>query len=274
MPFTSRAFFRHPATVRVPSAAVPAGDSKPDMPLSQPPPVQAITLDVGHTLIFPHPSLGEVYASVGRRHGLNLAAGPMEQRFENAWRECQARQTGLIYGTSHEEALAFWYQVNRTVLADAGLRERELRALVEDLYRTFGQAHAWRVNPGLASLLAASRQRGLRLALVSNWDLRLRPLLAELNLVRWANPVLISAEVGCEKPAAELFNLAIRGLGVPADQILHVGDTWTDDVLGASACGMQAAWLNPAARPLPTSPPRVHDLRRLEDAVRLFGQDR
>jgi len=237
-------------------------------------PVRALSLDVGNTLIFPHPSLGRVYAGVGARHGLHLDPAVVERRFEAAWRDTQARQTGLIYGTTHEQALGFWYQVNRGVLCDAGLDDRQIRALVDDLYTTFGRAHAWRVNPGLEGLLAACRAHRLRLAIVSNWDLRLRPLLEELGFTRWAHPVLISAEVGCEKPARGLFDLAIRALGAMPGQILHIGDTWADDVLGATACGMQAAWLNPAGKPSPDTTATVHDLRRLEDAVRLLGPQR
>jgi len=238
------------------------------------PPVKALTLDVGNTLIFPHPSLGAVYLAVAARHGLHLDGALVERRFEDAWRRTQAAQAGLIYGTTHEEALAFWYQVNRVVLGDAGLDDGRLRDLVDDLYATFGRAQAWRVNPGLEALLAASREHRLRVGIVSNWDLRLRPLLEDLGFTRWADPVVISAEAGREKPDRELFGRALRALGVVPEQVVHVGDTWHDDVLGAVGCGMQAAWLNPAGRPLPDAASRVHDLRRLEDAVRLFSQER
>jgi putative hydrolase of the HAD superfamily len=239
-------------------------------PQSQPP-VEAVTLDVGNTLIFPHPSLGTVYAGVGRRHALDLVADEVEQRFEHAWRECQARQPGLVYGTSHASALAFWCQVNRQVLAGAGLSDAQLQALVGDLYVTFGRARAWRVNPGLAVLLDGCRSRGLRIGIISNWDLRLRPLLEDLGIARWADPVLISAEAGWEKPAPQLFRLALGALGVPAERVLHIGDTWSEDVLGATGCGMQAAWLNPSGRAPPAGAPYIHDLRRLEDAARLLA---
>jgi putative hydrolase of the HAD superfamily len=235
---------------------------------------EAITLDVGNTLLFPYPSVGEVYARIGRCYGLYLEAGTAQKRFADAWQHCQARQPGLLYGTSHAEALAFWVDLNRIALADTGLAEGALRALVADLYAAFARAECWRVNPGLGPLLEACRSRRLRLGIVSNWDLRLRPLLEELGFLGWADPVLISAEVGQEKPTPGFFALALRALAVPPERVLHIGDTWTDDVLGATGCGMQAAWLNPNGRTLPPTPAGVHDLRRLEDAIPLVTTKR
>jgi putative hydrolase of the HAD superfamily len=236
--------------------------------------VRAITLDVGNTLLFPHPSLGTVYAEVGRRHGWALDPEQVEPRFDASWRRCQTQQTGLVYGTRHEEALEFWYDVNRAVLADQEIAAAPLRAFVEDLYYTFGRACSWRTHPGLPALLAACRSRGIPVGIISNWDLRLRALLDELGISAWADPLLISAEVGVEKPAPALFQRALAAFGVPAGNVLHLGDTWTDDVLGATACGLQAAWLNPTAKPLPQPLPGVHDLRTLEAAVPLLGERR
>ena len=232
--------------------------------------IRAITLDVGNTLLFPHPSLGSVYAGVGRRHGLRLDPDEVEPRFEASWRVCQAQRTGLIYGTRHEDALEFWCEVNRAVLREQPLAEEALREFVSDLYFTFGRGCSWRTDAGLAELLAACQARGIPLGIISNWDLRLRSLLDELGITRWADPVLISAEVGIEKPAAALFERAVQAMAVPAGNLLHLGDTWTDDVLGATACGLQAAWLNPTAKPLPQRLPGVHDLRTLAAAVALL----
>src|ERR1041385_3524989 len=47
--------------------------------------IQAVTFDVGHTLIEPHLSVGEVYAEVAARHGhANLSPAELQRRFEAA----------------------------------------------------------------------------------------------------------------------------------------------------------------------------------------------
>jgi FMN hydrolase / 5-amino-6-(5-phospho-D-ribitylamino)uracil phosphatase len=62
---------------------------------------------------------------------------------------------------------------------------------------------------------------------------------------------------GAAKPDARIF-AALRDMaGVPADQILHVGDDPITDVVGARQAGMQTVWLNRDARswPVALAPP-------------------
>lgn len=52
-----------------------------------------------------------------------------------------------------------------------------------------------------------------------------------------------AASIGCAKPDPRIFARACELAGVPAHQVLHVGDDPQLDVLGAQAAGLQAAWL-------------------------------
>jgi putative hydrolase of the HAD superfamily len=62
---------------------------------------------------------------------------------------------------------------------------------------------------------------------------------------------------GAAKPDAKIFAALREMAGVPADQILHVGDDPITDVVGARQAGMQSAWLNRNARiwPVALAPP-------------------
>lgn len=53
--------------------------------------------------------------------------------------------------------------------------------------------------------------------------------------------VIASSDVGVCKPDHRIFAEAVRRAGVPASEILHVGDSWMWDVEGARGCGMGAA---------------------------------
>ena len=224
---------------------------------------QAITLDVGHTLLFPHPSVGHVYTRVGNHHGMQIDARAVEVLFPKHWERCQLATTGLIYGTTHEEALDFWHRVNHGVLTDMGVPTAQLQPFVADLYATFGRAECWRVNPDLQDLLHACQDQRIAVGIISNWDLRLRALLDELHFTTWADPVLISAEECMEKPDARLFHAAASRLGLPPAAILHIGDTWNDDIVAARACGMQAAWFNPSGAPSPEPLDGAFDVQSL-----------
>ena len=60
--------------------------------------------------------------------------------------------------------------------------------------------------------MAALSERGYRLALLSNWDQRLRGLLQALDLAAHFEVMIISGEVGVEKPDIEIFRIAERAL--------------------------------------------------------------
>lgn len=53
-----------------------------------------------------------------------------------------------------------------------------------------------------------------------------------------------SSEFGVAKPDARIFHAAAGKAGVPAAQVVHVGDDGALDVLGALGAGMQTVWVN------------------------------
>jgi len=75
---------------------------------------------------------------------------------------------------------------------------------------------------------------------VSNWDSSLPDLLAALGLSPYFDGVLVSALFGASKPAPSIFGEAVRQAGVPAGEVLHVGDSLHDDYDGARAAGLAA----------------------------------
>jgi HAD superfamily hydrolase (TIGR01509 family) len=112
--------------------------------------------------------------------------------------------------------------------------------------------------PVAGVLLERLSSRGHRLAVLSNW-----PLAATIDryveAAGWAPylaAVVVSQRVGFVKPHPAIFAAAREALGDPEPaSILHVGDDWAADVIGAKRAGWRAAWLasRPADSPLPGS---------------------
>lgn len=207
-------------------------------------PLRAITFDVGHTIIFPHPSLGHRYASAAERQGITMAPGEAEQRFMAAWKQARETQTGLVYGTNHEEARSFWRRVIDIIFVDDGVSSVKRAAILNELYEGFATASAWRVDSGWQEAVKACRNAGLRIGLISNWDVRLRDLLTALDITADVDSAVISAEIGIEKPEPAIFMHALAELGVDPQDALHVGDTWEDDIEGACRLGIRTGWVN------------------------------
>jgi putative hydrolase of the HAD superfamily len=83
------------------------------------------------------------------------------------------------------------------------------------------------------------RDNGLKIGIVSNgrsvkqWEKIIR-----LGLQHFFHTVVISEEVGFEKPDTEIFKVALKKLNVKPDEALYVGDTLETDVLGANKSGV------------------------------------
>jgi len=127
-----------------------------------------------------------------------------------------------------------------------------------------GSSH-WLPFPDALPALRTLRARGVRTGLITNWDPSARQLLAGWQLAAYLDPVVISSEVGWEKPDPRIFQLALEWAGVPPHQALYVGDNYWDDVLGARSAGLEAVLLDrsPESWEAPRDCPVVTDLAAL-----------
>jgi len=125
----------------------------------------------------------------------------------------------------------------------AVLRERlpQTAALPEpDLVEALLGAIRFRPYPDAAPALGRLRLLGIRSAVVSNWDVSLRGVLAELGLGGLVDDIVVSAEVAARKPDPAIVRAALRRLRCPAERALMVGDSPETDVAGAQAAGVRA----------------------------------
>ena len=89
------------------------------------------------------------------------------------------------------------------------------------------------------------KNSGLKVGLISNWDTSCRDVLSKNNLLELFDTVIVSAEVGYEKPAEEIFCLALEQSGADASTSIYVGDNYYDDVIGSAKVGMRCLLVNP-----------------------------
>jgi len=85
----------------------------------------------------------------------------------------------------------------------------------------------------------------IRTALISNTDTRMRAVLQDLEIASYLDPILLSEEVGTEKPDAKIFRLALSAqpVSVEVRESVHVGDELDSDYHGARAAGTHALLL-------------------------------
>jgi FMN phosphatase YigB (HAD superfamily) len=158
-----------------------------------------------------------------------------------------ARLRGMAPPSAEER----WDQAAAAELSDA----REIELTIDAYSSAF--VDALPPAPGAGALLerlAAERT----LAILSNWPLAatIDRYAAAQGWLPFLRAIVVSQRVGTIKPHPAIFAAARREIGdIAPGAILHVGDDWAADVVGASIAGWRTAWLaeRPADTPLPTS---------------------
>ncbi len=123
--------------------------------------------------------------------------------------------------------------------------------------------------PEAVGAVLAVRERGLKVAVLSNWDYSLHRVLDVFGFAPHLEFGLASLEEGVEKPDPRFFDLAVQRLGVEHDEVLHVGDSPLDDFEGAVGAGLRACLIDRNLEPrLPT---RISSLDQVVEAVAWIG---
>ena len=76
--------------------------------------------------------------------------------------------------------------------------------------------------------------------------------------------VFTSEDARAYKPRKELFEFALKNSGLNRDEVIHVGDSLSSDVRGASSCGIKAIWLNRFGK---NNPDGVESVESLSDIL-------
>jgi putative hydrolase of the HAD superfamily len=110
-----------------------------------------------------------------------------------------------------------------------------------------------RAADGAAATLAALRDAGYRIGLISNtiWPAELHiEDLEEIGLLHYLEHMTFSGEIGMWKPNKQIFHHALEALGAAPEQSVFVGDSPREDILGARGAGMRAVWVRSPEFPL------------------------
>jgi HAD superfamily hydrolase (TIGR01509 family) len=122
--------------------------------------------------------------------------------------------------------------------------------------------------PDAAPALGRLRLHGIRAAVVSNWDVSLRAVLAELGLGGLVDEVVVSAEAGARKPDPAIVDAALRQLRCPPGKALMVGDSPETDVVAAQAAGVRAVLVDrTGATPESPGVERIFTLAGLDELL-------
>lgn len=191
-------------------------------------PGTALLLDAAGTLLQPIEPVAETYAAYADAYGTPVSVAEVAKRLPVAMIEADPLRRGTA------DWRRYWAQV---VARSTGSDDPEL---LDELIVHFAAPAAWRVAAGAETCCERVRAQGMKVMVVSNWDMHLRPLLAGLGVRQWIDGVVVSGEEGIDKPDPAMWERACARLGVAPNRAVHVGDDPFADRAGARAAGCAA----------------------------------
>lgn len=205
-------------------------------------PPEIIFFDAAGTLFEVRGSVGAIYADFARRYGVKLDPATAQRGFVQSFGQQPPLAFPVHTSATELNQLEYewWRHLVAQVLGQAFAHAEMFEQFFAEVFEFFRESAAWRVYDDVLPTLTALRARGLRLAVVSNFDSRLEDLLRGLALNDFFEAVHISSRSGAAKPDPAIFRAALRWHELPAHAAIHVGDSLREDVAGAQAAGVRA----------------------------------
>lgn len=201
--------------------------------------IRALTFDYGGTLDGEASHWLDRFAALYAEAGVVMPFERIKAAFYRADDEsyaCEAvRRMGL------RELMDFHVGAQ---LRELGVADRELHEMLRERFVERSEAalaSSRRVLEGLAGRF--------RLGVISNFYGNVERILQDAGFASLLSVVSDSSRLGAAKPDRRIFEHTVRELGVPAGEVLHVGDSYERDIVAARAAGLRTAWLAGATQP-------------------------
>jgi putative hydrolase of the HAD superfamily len=133
----------------------------------------------------------------------------------------------------------------RKSLEDVGLAV--VSSLLDEVTDMFRKLHVELAKPmpGTEALLQRLSANGIKMGVITNSFVGdVKTILGALDLARFFTVLIDSGDMNAFKPMPEIFEYAMRGLGVTKNKVLFIGDEYYADIVGAARTGIPSVWVN------------------------------
>ncbi|MCZ8517498.1 HAD-IA family hydrolase [Paenibacillus filicis] len=206
---------------------------------------KAIFFDVGDTLMT-IPAASHVMRGYLAARDVHRGEERIGELFTEAFRLFYyGKQPGPFEVCTPESDRAFWMKLYHYLLQKLGVHEEnwtdeQIRASCLELYNLFTSPEHYGLFEDVEESIRALKAKGFRLGIISNFAPTLKSILEHKGILHHFDPVIVSTEVGLEKPDPEIFRLALRESGLAPGEVLYVGDHDRNDIWAPNQAGIDA----------------------------------
>ena len=227
--------------------------------------VRAVFFDVDFTLIYPGPMFdGEGYRQFASRHGMQTDP----TRFTGAVAAASVeldRAEGDIYRPE------LFIRYARRVLDEMGGHGPGLESCAREIYDEWARCQHFALYEDVRPAMKILHAAGFRIGLISNTHRCLTSFQSHFELDSYISGAVSSSDHGYMKPHPSIFEAALRLVGVGPSESVMVGDSLTQDILGARSAGMGGVLIERSAGPRASDVDGVPVIRALDELPNLLN---
>jgi len=229
-------------------------------------PITTISFDFGGTLAHEVKEDHEVYHEILDEMGYRFQLMEVESAYHEAvkWWRMVKRGENLVWNEDSQRKF-----VSRILL---NLGVKGSGELVDCILEVRRSKRFLRPYSDAEPVVRRLKETGFQLIVISNVssERNLSTYLTQVGLRRYFSLLVASSSLGVEKPDSEIFLYASRVSGIPPDMMIHIGDDYEADYLGAEKAGLKAILVDRANRYVGQRCTHVESLLQVPELLEKF----
>lgn len=204
--------------------------------------IRAVIFDVGNTLT--SPDWERIHIANRKFIDAPLDAEDLQRRISEILLKAD-NDKAFLKNLAGKSVRTSWHFLK--LYEDLGLNQSQLEEMIAALDELHLERHLWtRLNEDVFEVFKELKNKGLRLGVISNSeDGRVEDLLESVKFIPHLDVYLDSYVVGLTKPDPKIFLKAVKALDVAPEDSVFIGDSYTQDIIGAQNAGLKAILFDP-----------------------------
>lgn len=226
--------------------------------------IKLISFDAADTIIKLNGTVGENYSYIASNYGIKANPEILNENFKLVFNQMQP------LGSTGHKNFDWWKIVIKKTFLQSGIEINQFSdsgKFEQELYNYLAEENTWFLFDDVKITLDYLRGRKYPLIVFSNFDERLNSVLKNLKIDDYFQLIFCSTQIGFAKPDSKAFKKVAEMCNLKPNEILHIGDGFQNDYLGALRADFKALFLNRKKLPLHQIPDghEIHSLLELSN---------